>query len=631
MASGVINGTTSNQFIACKIEWTSTANVETNTSTVTAHQYYRRTNTGYTTQSDGHFDLSINGVNNHRDGFTTIKEDWVWVNSCSTEVEHDKDGSKSIVIACSGYVGGSSLSATYCSATVTLDTIPRSSSLALSVSSVNVGSSITANITRASTSFTHDVEFYINSTYYQKYTSVGTSQSFTIPTSWYSAMPSSTSCTAYCRITTYNGSTTIGDQVVKSFNVNVPTSIVPKIGSIALTPATINNNNILVKGKNALTVNVSSCEAGSGSSIKSYTFNGPSLNKTISSSSASSSTSISSVSSVGELTYTVTITDARGRTASKSATITCYDYYMPYFNTFSVYRADKNGNPNINGTYLQCQYTYSYASVNNTNNVSVKVYYNNNTSTNKLINLNGDVNTTYNVYVFIEDSYNGTNKSDTITVFGQSRILNITSDGTGVAIGKMAESSNLLECRWPAKFDDNVECKNISVAELSCTGLNCTGTLSADQATCNKTTSTTVECNNITINQKTIFDLLYPVGSIYMSTNNVSPKNLFGGTWEQLKDVFLLAAGSAAAGSTGGEKEHTLTVDETPKHHHDVRYSSNNAAINLSWSGSGGYTIPWTANGNANAADIITNEVGGGKAHNNMPPYLAVYMWKRTA
>ena len=116
-------------------------------------------------------------------------------------ISHNSDGTKSISISVEAGIYQWAINRSG-SGTFTLNTIPRESSLSLSASSVNIGDSITANISRASSSFTHDVEFYINSTYYKKYTGVGTSQSYKIPTDWCGAMPSSTNCTAYCRITT---------------------------------------------------------------------------------------------------------------------------------------------------------------------------------------------------------------------------------------------------------------------------------------------------------------------------------------------------------------------------------------------------------------------------------------------
>ena len=120
----------------------------------------------------------------------------------------------------------------------------------------------------------------------------------------------------------------------------------------------------------------------------------------------------------------------------------------------------------------------------------------------------------------------------------------------------------------------------------------------------------------------------YPVGSIYMSVNSTNPSTLFGGTWEQLENRFLIGAGSDyAAGTTGGEAEHILTVDEIPAHSHNwpSKYSANIGAY--IW-----YT-PWTNNAGTIDAQVRahTDNTGGGQAHNNMPPYLSVYMWKRTA
>ena len=119
---------------------------------------------------------------------------------------------------------------------------------------------------------------------------------------------------------------------------------------------------------------------------------------------------------------------------------------------------------------------------------------------------------------------------------------------------------------------------------------------------------------------------LYPVGSIYMSVNATNPAELFGGTWERLKDRFLLAAGdSYAAGSTGGEAEHILTVNEMPSHTHTVR---------IGWSNTPGWGLTASTGSDTNAvvdAGTTTGATGGDEPHNNMPPYLAVYMWKRTA
>ena len=126
--------------------------------------------------------------------------------------------------------------------------------------------------------------------------------------------------------------------------------------------------------------------------------------------------------------------------------------------------------------------------------------------------------------------------------------------------------------------------------------------------------------------QKTVVDLMYPVGSVYISVNETNPSTLFGGTWERLKDRFLLASGGAYQnGATGGEATHTLTVDEMPSHTH-----GGNSQTVAQGDGGNKSVLCRTIYGDV-AAEATTLATGGGQAHNNMPPYLAVCIWKRTA
>ena len=123
-------------------------------------------------------------------------------------------------------------------------------------------------------------------------------------------------------------------------------------------------------------------------------------------------------------------------------------------------------------------------------------------------------------------------------------------------------------------------------------------------------------------------DLIYPVGSIYMSANDTSPSILFGGEWERIKDRFLLAAGDTySTGSIGGEATHTLTVNEMPSHNHaqHTKYNSSAGDSNkvMLASEQSGHEFTFQ--------DGFLGYTGGSQPHNNMPPYLAVYMWKRIA
>lgn len=160
----------------------------------------------------------------------------------------------------------------------------------------------------------------------------------------------------------------------------------------------------------------------------------------------------------------------------------------------------------------------------------------------------------------------------------------------------------------------------------------------------------------------TLMNMVYPVGSIYMSVNATSPASLFGGTWEQIQDRFLLATGSIYnAGSTGGSATHThttpatttggtaITVAQMPSHNHSLTSITGYDDLNF-LNGNGSFliqnsdtTIDWSSAKYAEYKYGSTGNQGSGQAHTHsqvatttsatstLPPYLAVYMWKRTA
>ena len=130
----------------------------------------------------------------------------------------------------------------------------------------------------------------------------------------------------------------------------------------------------------------------------------------------------------------------------------------------------------------------------------------------------------------------------------------------------------------------------------------------------------------------------FPVGYIYLTTDNsTSPASLFGGTWERIKDRFLLGAGDTYSnGDTGGEATHTLTENEMPIHRHDM-YSANsgnfsdNVVLGSSVWGGRATLLHYIPDTSTTSAPVGIQNAGGSQAHNNMPPYLVVYMWKRVS
>ena len=142
-----------------------------------------------------------------------------------------------------------------------------------------------------------------------------------------------------------------------------------------------------------------------------------------------------------------------------------------------------------------------------------------------------------------------------------------------------------------------------------------------------------------TIESNFVLDNVYPVGSIYMNVNSTNPGTLFGGTWEQIQGRFLLGMSSSyPAGSQGGEATHTLTISEMPSHDHPLSGNGSASALgtiynSITMQGSAYPNDPALVRGGdySSKGYAYINNRGGDQPHNNMPPYLSVYIWKRTA
>lgn len=136
--------------------------------------------------------------------------------------------------------------------------------------------------------------------------------------------------------------------------------------------------------------------------------------------------------------------------------------------------------------------------------------------------------------------------------------------------------------------------------------------------------------NNIVDELNGMVDKIYPVGSVYTSVNNVNPSSLFGGTWVSFASGRTLIGVDTAqtefntVQKTGGEKTHTLTTTEIPSHTHMMIGTRS-----IPEDSSGPFKTPWSDGNPINLRS--TGSTGGGQAHNNLPPYITVYFWLRTA
>lgn len=557
--------------------------------------------------------------------------------SGSATIYHSADGSGSFAANCGGsfYSSGSYNSSG--SGSWVLPTIPRSCSIdkignitGAGISSINTGNDIRIYFTPKTTSFSYRTTVSIGS---NSSTNTGTVSNtnqtyrqYNIPHSW---LPNGTSGTLTCKLETLNGSTVIGTST-KTITINVDSSVIPTTSGIVATYVSAGNSvvdswGIYVQNKSKVKITLNGVTAGSGSGIKSCSISGPNVPSSTMSISGSTATSTTNVlGSNGTLTYSAYATDNRGRNSTvRSINITCYPYSNISISSLRVDRCLANGTISQDGTYAKCTFSGSCASVNGKNKVdssSSKFYYKekgastwtalsaiNSVSGVSIVGGNFDISKEYEIRLIVKDLV-----GSSATVYGKldtaERVFNIAKYGNGLAVGKMSTVSNKsadgkFECGWDASFDKSVS-----------------------------------------VNGKTLIDLIYPVGSIYMSVNNVSPQAFFGGTWEQIQNRFLLAAGSSyAAGSTGGEATHTLTVDEMPAHKGHMYDNFNDSG----WVDRGGDTNSYYLNSTGAAGYgeyenrpykvVSGNELvmqgftrGGGKAHNNMPPYLSVFMWKRT-
>ena len=251
------------------------------------------------------------------------------------------------------------------------------------------------------------------------------------------------------------------DQIIITIDTSDAGYDPPTISSFTASPS------LVVQGVSPITLTVEVSSPGSGE-IDYYKFsdswntieqiNGPEL-------SAEATFSAPSIS--GERQYTVYVYNTNGQMVEESISIDVCPYSTPSFLYFKAYRSDADGRATTSGLYITYEYQVDYSSVENNNKITTVnivcdgVLINEiNSSSGRYTTAqyyeNSEDETTHNLYAVAYDAYDGSTVSPTVTILGSVRILNISKDGTGFAVGKLSESNNKFECAWDAQFYGNV-------------------------------------------------------------------------------------------------------------------------------------------------------------------------------
>lgn len=295
--------------------------------------------------------------------------------SGQTTIAHNNDGTKSFSYSFSQEFGitfaGASVGTKSGSGTGTLNTIPRATTPTLSTTNAYMGTVITINTPRASSSFTHDLAYsFAGGAFVSIATGVATSQSWTIPISLANSIPNTTNGTVTIRCITKNGSTVVGEKTAL-LTATVPATVIPTISSTTHTEAATGlpeGIGAYVQSKSKVKVDIVASGAY-GSTIKTYssTFEGKTY--------TGASFTTDPINGSGTIRIRINVTDSRGRTASVARDITVLAYTPPQITTFQVARYNAAGEPDPNGDKIWITRAYTVTPLNNKNTANAVIEY----------------------------------------------------------------------------------------------------------------------------------------------------------------------------------------------------------------------------------------------------------------
>lgn len=560
---------------------------------------------------------------------TVHEESWQWngspsmlsnnssilLNDKTVTVKHDVDGSRSagILVRFNGSGGYSPDSLLINWASFKLTNLSRSSGVA--ISNAVIGSSATITIDRQSTSYKHTLRYDWFGKSGTIATNVDTSYRWLIPLDFANDIPDSVSGNGTIYVDTYNGSTLTGTQPV-TFTATVPDSIKPTLSSISLSDANTVANNVVsspdyyVQIYSNIKVNFGSASGAYGSTIKGYyaevVGKGQSTDQ--------NGGTLGSMLYDGQITIRAKVIDSRGRESQiVDKTVTVLKYSPPALSfdvarsgygsdTLTVTRRASIAPLSVFGTQKNTMtLNFSVAPLGSTNFVSNNgsvsgTWANISNLTNSAANLYGTFSptTSYTVKGVLSDKFSRT--EFLFDVGTEAVVMSIAKNGIGF---QKVWEKGAIDAKGDAYISGKLYVNNTEVKP--------------------------------SFDKTEILNMVYPVGSVYMSTSSANPSTFIGGTWQRYAQGRTIVGVSESeaefsyVGKTGGEKSHRLTNQEMPSHSHG--FNGNKMVGN----GYGDGPANVTASGAWFQLHSKTGSEGGDQPHNNLQPYITTYIWLRTA
>ena len=436
-----------------------------NTSNVTVYATLQR-NDGYANsayngyESQNHTTLSVAGT-------TRVDKDFVLdtrnsrvqeLSRWTGNIAHNADGTKTIALSASFTSALSTLTGGSVSASWTLPAIPRKSGVSLSPRSLRAGQALTITAAPASSAFTHTASVRLGSRSLSVSFAAGeTSKAVTIPTEWANGIgATATTAAGSVTLTTRSGSTSLGTSTA-SFTLYLPEGTRPSAGTLSVTrvdgevPA---DWGVYVQGYSKATAALSGAAGVYGSTIRAYALSGGGYSST------AASLTTGPLNTAGTVTFTGRVTDSRGQTASATRSITVQAYAPPRFGAVRLYRCDASGAADPGGAYAAIEAAFSFSSVGGKNTAAGSyrlapsggggALTGSFASGEKTVVSGVDTERSYTVTLTAADALSSA--SYTAALSTAATTMDFLAGGRGVAFGKVAETENLLDVAFDARF-----------------------------------------------------------------------------------------------------------------------------------------------------------------------------------